>query len=301
MSRLQQNLVREESGAPLFTVPELPDSLFREYQEIIYRHAGISLGPAKKALLVGRLSRRLRELGAITLGAYLRRVREDPSERVRLIEAICTHETHFFREPRHFTFLERQVLPRWRAQGSTDAGVRSVRVWSAACSSGEEPFSLAMVLRHHLPPEEGWQIDILATDLSTRVLDRARQQLWPVDKAGQIPPHYLKQYMLRGVGSQEGWMKAGPELRSLVRFQQLNLHDAFPPGLGRFDLIFCRNVLIYFDAASKQAVIGRLLTQLGPRGFLFVGHAEALSAMAHPVQALVPTVYAAVPDKGRSQ
>ena len=100
-----------------------------------------------------------------------------------------------------------------------------MRVWSAACSTGEEPFTLAMVLRHHLPPEEGWKVEILATDLSTRVLERVRTALWPVDKAREIPPHYLKQYMLRGVGSQEGWMKAGPELRELVRFQRLNLNS----------------------------------------------------------------------------
>ncbi|HEX8704564.1 MAG TPA: protein-glutamate O-methyltransferase CheR [Myxococcaceae bacterium] len=300
MSRLQETFSREDKHAALFTVPELPDSIFREYQELIYRQAGIFLGPAKKALLVGRLSRRLRELGALSLGAYLRRVREDPAECVRLIEAICTHETHFFREPRHFTFLEKELLPRWRAQGSTDAGGRTVRVWSAACSTGEEPFSLAMVLRRHLPPEEGWHIDIHATDLSTRVLDRARQLLWPLDKAREIPEHYLKQFMLRGVGSQEGWMKAGPELRPLVRFQKLNLNDELYPGLGRFDLIFCRNVLIYFDAVSKQRVIGRLLSHLKPQGHLFVGHAESLSGTAHRIRVVMPTVYTVLPEAAQA-
>jgi chemotaxis protein methyltransferase CheR len=292
VSRLSIALELEgpQGGVPL-TVPELPDGLFRAYQELIYRHAGIFLGPAKKALLMGRLSRRLRELGAISLGSYLRRVREDPAERVRLIEAICTHETHFFREPRHFTLLERELLPRWRAQGATDSGGRRVRVWSAACSTGEEPFSLAMVLRGHLPPEEGWSIDILATDLSTRVLSRARQVLWPVDKAREIPGHYLKQFMLRGTGSQEGWMKAGPELRPLVRFQQLNLNEHLYPGLGRFDLIFCRNVLIYFDATSKQRVIRQVLSHLEPQGHLFVGHAESLTGTVHHLRSVMPTVY----------
>jgi chemotaxis protein methyltransferase CheR len=295
VSRPPAALDRSEEGGSLLAVPELPDSLFREYQELIYRQAGIYLGPAKKALLLGRLSRRLRELGLLSMGAYLRRVRDEPAERVRLIEAICTHETHFFREPRHFTFLERDLLPRWRAQGATDAGGHAVRVWSAACSTGEEPFSLAMVLRHHLPPAEGWNIDILATDLSTRILDRARQTLWPLDKAGEIPLHYLKRFMLRGIGSQEGRMKAGPELRSLVRFQQLNLNDERYPGLDRFDLIFCRNVLIYFDARSKQRVIGRVLSHLKPHSYLFVGHAESLSGAAHPIQAVIPTVYTGLP------
>jgi chemotaxis protein methyltransferase CheR len=288
-------LASGEDGAPLLAVPELPDSLFQAYQELIYRQAGIYLGPAKKALLLGRLSRRLRELGSPSLGAYLRRVREDPAERVHLIEAVCTHETHFFREPRHFTFLERDVLPRWRAQGATDSGGRMVRAWSAACSSGEEPFSLAMVLRQHLPAEQGWHIDILATDLSSRVLERARQTLWPVDKAREIPEGYLKQFMLRGTGSQEGRMKAGPELRGLVRFQQLNLNESNYPGLGRFDLIFCRNVLIYFDAASKQRVISQLLSHLGPCGYLFMGHAESLTGMTDRVRTVMPTVYTVLP------
>jgi chemotaxis protein methyltransferase CheR len=297
--RLSAAIEPDEQGAAPHTVPELPDEIFRAYQEIIYREAGIYLGPAKKALLMGRLSRRLRELGALSLGAYLRRVREDPTERVRLIEAVCTHETHFFREPRHFTFLERELLPRWRAQGATDSGGRRVRVWSAACSTGEEPFSLAMVLRGHLPPEEGWSIDILATDLSARVLDRARRVLWPIDKAQEIPDVYLKRFMLRGTGSQQGWMKAGPELRPLVRFQQLNLNEHLYPGLGRFDLIFCRNVLIYFDAASKQRVIGQVLGHLEPRGFLFVGHAESLMGTAHRPRVVIPTVYTALSEPSR--
>jgi chemotaxis protein methyltransferase CheR len=272
-------------------VPELSDRDFTGYQRLIYREAGIFLGPGKKALLVGRLSRRLRELGGMSIGDYLKRVEQDAAERVKLLEAVCTHETHFFREPKHFEWLERQLLPRWRAQGATDAGERRVRVWSAACSTGEEPFTLAMVLRHHLPPEEGWKVEVLATDLSTRVLERVRTALWPVDKAREIPPHYLKQYMLRGVGTQEGWMKAGPELRELVRFQKLNLNDEQYAVDGRFDLIFCRNVLIYFDSVSKERVINRLLGLLKPQGYFFVGHAESLSWHNHAVRSVIPTVY----------
>ncbi len=270
----------------------LSEREFKGYQQLIYREAGIWLSQAKKALLVGRVSRRLRELGGLSFGAYLRRAEEDAAERVRLLDAICTHETHFFREPRHFELLEREVLPRWRARGDTGSGEgRRVRVWSAGCSSGEEPFSLAMVLRHHLPEEEGWEIDILATDLSTRVLERARQALWPVDKAEEIPKHYRRAYMLRGVGSQEGKMKAGPELRALVRFQRMNLNDC--QGLvGRFDLIFCRNVLIYFDAASRTRALERLLGHLSPHGLLFLGHAESLSGLGWRVRTVMPTVYA---------
>ncbi|MDY7228295.1 CheR family methyltransferase [Hyalangium rubrum] len=283
---------RVPESVPFPGAPEVPDRIFRGYQQLIYREAGIHLGPAKKALLVGRLSRRLRELGDISLSEYLKRAEEDAAERMKLVEAICTHETHFFREPKHFQWLERELLPRWRAQGATDSGSRSVRVWSAGCSSGEEPFTLAMVLRRHLPPEEGWRIEILATDLSTRVLERARQALWPLDKAREIPTEYLKSFMLKGVGSQEGRMKAGPELRELVRFQRLNLHADDYEVSGRFDLVFCRNVLIYFDAASKQRALERLLSYLGPAGYLFIGHAESLTGLTHRVRLVMPTVYA---------
>jgi chemotaxis protein methyltransferase CheR len=278
--------------APPFESPPLSEREFSGYQRLVYREAGIWLSPAKKALLVGRLSRRLRELGGLSFGAYLSRVGEDEAERVRMLDALCTHETHFFREPRHFELLEQEVLPRWRARGDTGGGEgRRVRVWSAGCSTGEEPFSLAMVLRHHLPADEGWEIDITATDLSTRILERARQAIWPLDKAGEIPKNYLRAYMLKGTGSQEGRMKAGPELRALVRFQRANLNEGH--GLvGRFDLIFCRNVLIYFDAASKARAVERLLGHLSPHGLLFLGHSESLTGLGWRVRTVMPTVYA---------
>jgi chemotaxis protein methyltransferase CheR len=270
----------------------LSEKDFLGFQKLVYQEAGIWLSPAKQSLLVGRLSRRLRELGERSFFSYLRRVREDAAERRRMLEALCTHETHFFREPKHFEFLEREVLPVWRARGDTGRGEgRRVRVWSAGCSSGEEPFSLAMCLRHHLPAKEGWHIDILATDLSGRILDQARQALWPVEKAAEIPPAYLRAYMLRGVGSQEGKMKAGPELRELVRFQQLNL-NASTLGVGApFDLLFCRNVLIYFDTTSKMRAVERLLFLLSPRGYLFLGHAESLTGLTGRVRTVQPTIY----------
>jgi chemotaxis protein methyltransferase CheR len=274
-----------------FGAPELPDRVFYGYQRLIYREAGIYLGPNKKALLMGRLSRRLRELGGLSFSAYLQRVEEDGVERLRLLDAICTHETRFFREPRHFEFLEHEVLPRWRAQGHSGTGTRVVRAWSAGCSTGEEAFTLAMVLRYHLPADEGWQLEIFATDLSTRILERARQTLWPVERSQEIPPRYLKPFMLRGVGSQEGWMKAGPELRPLVHFQRLNLHEAHYPLTGRFDLVFCRNVFIYFDVASKTAALDRLLNHLAPQGLLFVGHAESLGTMTRRVRPLQSNIY----------
>ena len=260
---------------------------FRLFQALVHREAGIALSDQKRALLVGRLAPRLRALSLETFGAYYDHVRGDHVELVRMIDSVCTNETHFFREPKQFAFLENDVLPAWRA--AADAGSRSkqVRVWSAACSTGEEPYSIAMTLAAGLP---GWSIDILASDLSTKVLERAAGAIWPIERAAEIPAHYRKTFMLRGSGPQEGRMAARPELTSLIRFVRVNLHHESYPVTGRFDLIFCRNVLIYFDIPSKNRVIDRLIDRLDPHGYLFLGHAESLNNHDR-VQATGPTIY----------
>jgi chemotaxis protein methyltransferase CheR len=281
----------------------IADREFRLFQGLVHREAGICLAPVKKALLVGRLAKRLRALGLGDYRDYLDRVESDPAERVRMIDCLCTNETHFFREPRHFEFLATRVFPRWRAEAEAGRRPRRARLWSAACSTGEEPCSLAMSLLSSFPPEVGWDLEILATDLSTRALEAARQAVWPLEKAAEIPAPHLKAWMLRGAGSQQGFMKAGPEVRSLVRFQRLNLNDRGWPGLGQFDLVFCRNVLIYFDPPTKERVVGHLLDHLAADGLLFLGHAESLSSTGHRVRAVVPTVYARAGDgaPGRAQ
>jgi chemotaxis protein methyltransferase CheR len=278
----------------------ITDQEFALFQALIRREAGIFLGPAKKALLVGRLARRLRELGLDSFGAYYHLVVERGDEELtRLFDSICTNETHFFREPRQFEFLEQRVFPGWKAEAASGRRARRIRVWSAACSTGEEPYSLAMTLWDHFPPAAGWGIEILATDLSTRVLERARAAIWPVEKAGEIPLGYLKAYMLKGIGPQAGKMKAGPEIRSLVRFERLNLNGEVYAVAGLFDLIFCRNVLIYFDAGSRARVVGRLLARLAPEGYLFLGHAESLGGLTDRVRSVATTVYvhAAAPPR----
>jgi chemotaxis protein methyltransferase CheR len=177
---------------------------------------------------------------------------------------------------------------------------RRIRAWSAACSTGEEPYSLAMTLLAHFPPSSGWTLEILASDLSTRALGQARAGLWSIDKAREIPERHLKAFMLRGRGPQEGVMKAGPEIRSLLRFQRVNLNQDRYPVAGPFDLVFCRNVLIYFDVASKARVVHRLLDQLAPCGYLFLGHAESLTGLSGRVRSVGPTVYVRAGEPGRS-
>jgi chemotaxis protein methyltransferase CheR len=271
---------------------------FSRFQKLVHREAGIYLSEAKKALLVGRLLRRLRAHDLDSFESYYRLVEEDAAERVRMLDCVCTNETHFFRDPRQFTFLEQTAAPLWEAAAAAGERPRRVRAWSAGCSTGEEPYSLAMALLARLPPTAGWRIDVLATDLSTRALERAHAAVWPVGKAVEIPAPFLKRFMLRGVGPEEGRMKAGPELRALVAFRRLNLNDLAYPSLGQFDLILCRNVLIYFDGASKERVIANLVDHLAPGGYLMLGHAESLSGLTDRTLAVGPSVYAPVPAAG---
>jgi chemotaxis protein methyltransferase CheR len=272
-------------------------TLFRDYIE---KEAGILLTPVKKALLVARLSGRMRQLAMPSFTAYYDYLQEEGAEeeRVRMLDCICTNETHFFREPHHFRFIEDRVAAELRAQA--DAGQRSkrVRVWSAACSSGEEPYSLAMTLLELFPPSSGWEVEVLATDLSTKVLARAREATWPMEKTRDIPMHLLKAYCLKGTGAQEGRFKMGPLLRETVRFARLNLNEPSWPVNGPFDLVFCRNALIYFGQARKAEVVTRLLSYLAPTGYFFLGHAESLAGMQQPARAVMPTIYAPLASPG---
>jgi chemotaxis protein methyltransferase CheR len=275
-----------ESGPRPITTRE-----FTLFQALIRDEAGISLAAHKEALVAGRLSRRLRALGLTSYGEYYRRITElgDREERVRAVEALCTHETHWFREPRHWELLRDTVIPRWKAEAEAGRRPRRVTAWSAACSSGEEPYSLAMLLLDQLP---GWELEIIATDLSTQVLERARTGIYSLERSSEIPAPYLKRYMLRGSGAQDGRMAAGPEIRAPVRFSQMNLNDGKYAVQGSFDLVFCRNVLIYFSREDRAAVVDRLLDRLAPGGLLLLGHAESLNHVTTRVRAVIPTVYA---------
>ncbi|HWP34775.1 MAG TPA: protein-glutamate O-methyltransferase [Thermodesulfobacteriota bacterium] len=273
-------------------VPPITDAEFGRFQALIERTAGIHLHPGKRALLVSRLARRLRELGVGSFGEYYRLVEQRGEEElIRLLDLVTTNETQFFRERRHFEFLVESVLPAWRQAAAAGSRPRRVRVWSAGCSTGEEPYSIAMVLLDALPPQAGWQIEILATDLSTRALARARAGVWPIEKAAGIPLPYLKAFMLRGTGPEAGRMKAGPELRRVIAFERMNLADDTWRVAGPFDLVFCRNVLIYFAAERRARVVERLVDRLAPGGYLFLGHAEGLCGASGRVRTVEPTVY----------
>ena len=266
----------------------ISDADFSLFQRLIMSDSGIRLNPTKKALLVGRLSRRIRELHLPSFRAYYLRVREDADERVRMIDLMTTNETAFFREPRQFALLEEEIIPGWLRAAASGHRAKRLRVWSAGCSTGEEPYSVAAVLATHCP---GWNIEILATDISTRVLRAAEEGIWPIEKAAKVPMDYLSRYFLQGTGTKAGKIKAKPALRRMIRFGQLNLHDAQYDVGGPFDLVLCRNVLIYFEPAARHAIVDRLLGVTHRGGFLFLGHSEALARHSARARSIGSTVW----------
>ncbi|MFZ0817136.1 MAG: CheR family methyltransferase [Candidatus Sulfotelmatobacter sp.] len=273
-------------------------ALFNKFQKLIYAETGIWLGSSKTALLCGRLYRRLRALEIDSLQRYYECVTqpEQQDERSRMIDAITTNETRFFREPRQFEFLVQKVIPRWRMEAERQLRPRHVRIWSAGCSSGEEPYTLAMLLERDLPAKQGWDVRLLATDISNRVLEKARKGIYPLARSKELPRDLLHGFMLRGVAERQGEIKVKVEIQQMVDFRRLNLLQELDVAEGPFDAIFCRNVLIYFDAASKRTAVTNLARHLVVNGLLFVGHAENLCSISSQLRSLEPTIYTKISD-----
>ena len=263
-------------------VSTLSDREFGEFQQLIYQLAGIHLSPAKKALVCGRLSKRLKHYSLDSYQDYLRLLKsgEQAAELQTALDLLTTNETYFFREPKHFEFLQQAILPTHRP-GNT------FRAWSAACSSGEEPFTLAMVLSAQLG-DVPWEI--VASDISTRVLERARSGLYAMERASHIPQRYLQEYCLKGTGSQEGRFLVDKRLRARVKFHQINLNETLP-RLGEFDVVFLRNVMIYFNTDTKVRVVERIAGTLKPGGYLLIGHSESLNGVTDVLKPVRPSVY----------
>ena len=262
------------------STPVLTDQEFGLLRDWVYAEAGINLSAAKKPLVTSRLLRRLSHHGLRSFGAYYGLITSSGSAETQIaLDLLTTNETYFFREPKHFEFLRDRALPARRPG-------QPYRVWSAACSSGEEPWSIAMTLADALG--DAWEVT--ASDLSTRVLAQARNAQYPIERAEQIPRAQLVRHCLKGVGRQDGTFRIGPALRGRVRFLQVNLVNALPE-LGSFDVIFLRNVLIYFDAETKAQVVRRLCGALRPGGYFFCGHAESLHGMDVPLTGVQPAVY----------
>ncbi|HNI49572.1 MAG TPA: protein-glutamate O-methyltransferase CheR [Zoogloea sp.] len=258
----------------------LAEREFHLFRTLMHRHAGISLSDAKRQLVAGRLAKRLRQLELDSYASYFRLLERNTAERQTAVDLLTTNETYFFREPKHFDFLREHILPELK-------GHSPLRVWSAACSSGEEPFTLAMVMAETLG-NRPWEI--VASDLSTRVLEAAREGRYTLADAEGIPRPLLVRYGLRGVGSQEGSFLFKPDLRKRIQFRQINLNTVLP-DLGLFDVIFLRNVMIYFDMDTKVQVVKRVLAQLRPGGYLFLSHSENLNGVSDAVKSVRPSVY----------
>ena len=272
-------------------IPDLAADQFQLFQALVLRESGIHLGAKNRAMLVSRLWKRLRALELNSFSSYYRRVKADPQEMVLMLDCICTNETHFFREPAAFECLRSRIFPEWLANADARKSGKTLRIWSAACSTGEEAYSLAMMLLTYFPPSAGWNLEVLGTDLSTKVLARASAAIWPVEKISDVPVEYQRKFLLKGFGPEKGKIKAVDSLRQLVQFKRVNLSQEPYAVPGPFDLIFCRNVLIYFQWETKIKVVDALGKYLTPNGYLFLGHAESLHGVADKLQTVAPTVF----------
>ncbi|GFZ86005.1 CheR family methyltransferase [Dyella caseinilytica] len=269
--------------------PLLGDTEFQFLRDFVYQHCGIALGEQKRQLVQGRLLRRLRALRLKDFSSYCELLRRDPEgELGELASVISTNVTSFFREMHHYDLLINDLLPRW-LEAKKNGG--RLRIWSAGCSTGEEPYALAMVLAEALD-RTGSKVDarILATDLSPQALETARAGTYALDRLGGVSDERRSRWFMRGEGSYEGWARVHPRLRELVTIQPLNLlHDW--PMRGPFDAIFCRNVVIYFDKPTKQRLFERYAGLLEQGGYLFLGHSESMYGLSDSFELVGRTVY----------
>jgi chemotaxis protein methyltransferase CheR len=275
-------------------IPPMSDADFRRLGERIHATLGIRMPLEKKTMIQSRLLRRLHARGLRDFRAYCDLLLDGAgpdaeAERALFFDLVTTNKTSFFREPEHFRYLIDVALP----ELTTRARGRPLRAWSVPCSTGEEPYSLAMVLAEHLAAaRDGAQgFEVLATDVSTRVLTRAAKGIFAEPQIEPVPHELRKRYLLRGRNDSAGLVRVAPELRARVRFGRLNLMDARYPVERAMDVIFCRNVLIYFDRPTQEAVIEKLCAHLAPGGVLCVGMAETLHGMLVPVKLVGKSVY----------
>lgn len=262
---------------------------FATISDLARQQFGLELGRGKEQLVAARLGKLMRRLGFARFRDYYQHVESDRTGEalMELIDALTTNHTSFFREPAHFDFLVEQVFHQWRGPSHRPG---PVRIWSAASATGEEPYTIALTAREYLGPQSPILPRILATDISTRALEIARKGMYKADRFRGSPAPWLRKHLLRGEGRWEGWYMMRPEIRAMVEFGRVNLIEPFP-DVGRFTVIFCRNVMIYFSRATQQALVNRLAACLEPGGYLFVGHAESLSGIQHGLQHVQPAIY----------
>lgn len=265
------------------------DSEFAFIRELVEQHAAIKLPDTKRQMVYGRLVRRLRDLRLGSFAEYVALLREDAGgpEFVNLINAVTTNLTSFFREKHHFEVLRERVIPEVIQR---NAAKRMLRVWSAGCSTGEEPYSIAMTVLESLPASSGWDVRILATDIDTKVLATASAGVYGVDRIRSLPEEITRRGFLRGRGAASERVRVRPEYQAPITFRQLNLMEPWPMR-GRFDFIFCRNVVIYFDKPTQQRLFDRFADQLVDGGYVFLGHSETMHNLTTRFRLLGQTLY----------
>ena len=266
-------------------IPELKPRDFELIRDLAYQKFGLDLRHGKERLVSSRLGKHIRAGGFASFDAYCRHVSSDSSGEalIAMIDSLTTNHTSFLREQQHFQFLTEIVLPAYLDRPKID-------IWCAASSTGEEPYSIVLSLYNELGARRTPDVRIQATDISTRVLAAARKGIYSAERVAALPPDWLRRFFLRGEGKSQGLYRVKPDLAAKIEFRRVNLMDPFPDSVA-FQVIFCRNVMIYFDQRTQEDVVNRLAACLEPGGYLFVGHAESLTAVRHDLQYVKPAVY----------
>jgi chemotaxis protein methyltransferase CheR len=264
----------------------LTDKEVRRVVQLVYERSGITLHDGKRALIVARLQKLVRAGGYASFGKYLDAVETDLTggELSTLLDAIATNHTNFFREEQHFEVLRTRVLP------ALAGGMDKIRVWCAAASTGEEPVTLALTMFEALEARQHSRLRLLASDISTKALATARGGVYRLERVSNVPLDLLRRYFEKGLGEQQGLARVGAPIRQLIEYRRLNLLEIDDLN-ERFDAIFCRNVMIYFDQAVQQRVVSMLERHLAPGGYLFIAHSESLNGIHHRLQWVAPAVY----------
>ena len=291
MDSTPPNLLAAPNPQPTSLGLRLSGQSFSRFSEFITRETGIRMPPGKLPMLQSRLQRRLRQLNLDSLEDYQRHLFQSPNtdqEWIEFINLITTNKTDFFREPKHFDYLTQRALPSF---GQAKTGSWHCHLWCAGCSSGEEPYTLSMVLAEYAARHPGFEFSILGTDISTRVLNQARDAIYEEVKVDPVPDEYRHRYLMRSRDRRRALFRVVPELRQRVRFGRLNFMSENYGLHEKFDIVFFRNVMIYFEKDTQQQVLTRLCAQLRPGGYLFAGHSESLVGFDLPLQQMATSVY----------
>lgn len=275
---------------PLAQQGRMTDHDYKKFSEFVHKRVGIKLTPAKKNMVETRLHKRMRILGMTSHHDYVRYVFSNEGmekELSNLIDAVTTNTTHFFRENQHFEYLEKTLLPAWLQKHGR---YKKMHLWSAGCSIGMEPYTMAMVLDNFAARNTGFEYDILGTDISTQALRDAMRAVYDEERVATVPQHMKEKYLLRSKDRTRKQVRMVPDLRQKVTFKHLNFMEEFS-FKEQFDVVFCRNVVIYFDRETQERLFAKFCRFIKPGGYLFIGHSESITGMTLPLQQVAPTTY----------